>query len=90
MLAARPDPLKFAAIPALASSRISKLITLLQSQKKTELIWILRATDDAEELIKVQVPLAAIQREVNYEGTLCVQWKDGFFEGIKHVLRDRR
>jgi hypothetical protein len=89
LLAARPDPLKFAAIPALASSRISKLITLLQSQKKTELIWILRATDDAEELIKVQVPLAAIQREVNYEDTLCVQWKDGFFEGIKHVLRDR-
>jgi hypothetical protein len=57
--------------------------------KKAELTWILGATDDAEELIKVQVPLAAIQREVNYGGTLCVQWKDGFFEGIKHSLRDK-
>jgi hypothetical protein len=57
--------------------------------KKAELTWVLGATDDAEELIKVQVPLAAIQREVNYGGTLCVQWKDCFFEGIKHVLRDK-
>lgn len=56
---------------------------------KAEITWLLGATDDAEEQIKVQVPLGAIQREVNYGGTLCVQWKAGIFEGIKHVLRDK-
>jgi hypothetical protein len=57
---------------------------------KSEITWLLGATDDAEEQITVQVPLAAIEREVSYGGTLCVQWKDGISEGIKHVLRDKR
>lgn len=57
-----------------------------QEDDRAEITWLLGANSDAEERIKVHVPLLAIQRELDSGGTLHIQWEDCQIKGIQHVL----
>ena len=58
----------------------------IRKEETTEIRWLLGASCDAEEHIQVQVPLNDIQRELSNGGTLCLQWKQGTLEGIRHII----